>query len=215
MKIDISTDLHPNTFVEVDECDLGLFENVKWTPDESGYAHRKLKGGRKLYLHRAIIGAGPNDIVDHKNRNRSDNRRENLRIVCASENVRNRAGIGASSFRGVHLKRQKWQATINALGQVWALGLYETEVEAAAAYDDALAFFELTGSGLNLPNRNPIPKEPKRRNIGPHGYPGVRKLPSGRYGVRVIAEGKRFSVGTFLTSQEAAQAARKALAQKQ
>ena len=41
---------------------------------------------KKVYLHRLLVGAKPNDIVDHINGNPLDNRKCNLRIVDASTN---------------------------------------------------------------------------------------------------------------------------------
>lgn len=208
LKIDISTPRWPDAFVLVDDEDAHLFEGIKWTPDGSGYAHRKLADGTKEYLHRAIIGAQPGEIVDHANRDRSDDRRANLRIASASDNCRNRAGRGEVAYRGVCKKRNRWRAEIRVDDQSWSLGSYDTSVEAAAAYDDALAYFGLTANGLNLPDREPTPRAPDKRTIAPYGYPGVRQLPSGRFGFRVIVNGKRITGGTFATAEQAVDAAR-------
>lgn len=207
MKIDISTDAYPGTFTLIDERDAYLFERHKWTPDASGYVHRKSASGGKLYLHRVIAGATDGEVVDHINRDRRDNRRSNLRLVSRSDNNRNRTGWGSSSYRGVHIKRDRWHAEIKANGRSWSLGSFDTAEDAAAAYDNALAFFGMTSVGLNLPERTPTPVEPTTRKIGPHGYPGVRRLPSGRFGARVIRNGRRFSIGVFDSAEEASRAA--------
>lgn len=208
-EIDISTP-GVRAVVKIDDCDLHLFDAVRWTPELRGnglvYATRK-PSHTKLYLHRIIMGAAAGQLVDHINRDGLDNRRLNLRIASPSENVRNRAGRGVVSFRGVHKKRDKWQAGITADGRAWALGCFDSAEAAAAAYDDALAYFGLTRNGLNLPNRTPNAKKPHERHIGPYGYPGVRQLPSGRFGARVIRDGRRFSIGTFDTAEEAARVA--------
>lgn len=207
--IDISTP-SVSAVVLVDDCDLHYFSGVRWTPEKRSdgliYATRKPVSG-KLYLHRQIIGAMPGEIVDHVNRDGLDNRRANLRIVDEGMNARNRAGSGASRYRGVHKKRDKWHAGIRALGRQWSLGSFETEIDAAAAYDDAIAYFMLTGTGLNLPGRIPVARAPICRVTAPHGFPGVRLLPSGRWGVRLIRDGRRYSIGTFATAEDAARAA--------
>ena len=56
------------------------------TPD--GYIQSR-KNNRTVLVHRFVINAGPETIVDHVNRVRTDNRRHNLRFVTASENRKN------------------------------------------------------------------------------------------------------------------------------
>ena len=53
----------------------------------NGYAVR-FEGLRRFAMHREIIIPNPGMVVDHKNQNRLDNRRENLRECTQSENSR-------------------------------------------------------------------------------------------------------------------------------
>jgi hypothetical protein len=84
------------------------------------YAVKKLKSGvfyAKLYvkalkqthlLHRFLLGiTDPNIQVDHKDRNRLNNQKENLRVATSAENARNRKGNSGSSsnYKGVYLKK--------------------------------------------------------------------------------------------------------------
>ena len=89
---------------------------------DSGYRVIKIKG-RAIYEHRLIFmwhyGYFPK-IIDHKNRNRSDNRIENLEDSNASKNAMN-SGIwktNTSGYRGVtkHTKNNSW------IGQTWING---------------------------------------------------------------------------------------------
>ncbi len=90
--IDISRELA----VEVDECDYDFLQLRKWSkvgPIQARYAMNKGE-----YLHRVIVERKyglpiPKGLcVDHINRNTADNRRENLRLVTVSENLKNRRG---------------------------------------------------------------------------------------------------------------------------
>ena len=73
--------------------------------------------GHLKYLHRWIMKAKKGQIVDHISGNKSDNRRENLRIVTSRENQGNRQSTNAvSGYRGVSLfndrKNRKWRVSL-------------------------------------------------------------------------------------------------------
>lgn len=96
---------------------------------------------KTLLLHREILGAKVGQVVDHKNLNSLDNRRENLRFCTQRQNVLNTAKRTkrptSSRFKGVTLRWKKWEARIRIEGDRLTLGLFEDEVEAAYAYDIA------------------------------------------------------------------------------
>lgn len=80
--------------VIIDHVDLIVLASHRWRPHTKGYAFRDTeKGGKRktIYLHRVIYerahGPVPWDkVVDHKNTNRLDCRRENLRAITELEN---------------------------------------------------------------------------------------------------------------------------------
>lgn len=96
-------------------------------------------------MHRIIVDATSDWLVDHKNRNRLDNRKENLRLATALQNVVNRAkstSAKASQFKGVYIipsshRKKPWRARIRINGRHVSLGYFETELAAAAAYNQA------------------------------------------------------------------------------
>jgi hypothetical protein len=111
--------------------------------DHGPYAQRHGYGPgekRTVSMHRAIMHAPPHVMVDHRNGNGLDNRKANLRFCTNSENQRNRRQCyGVSIYKGVvfNKKANKWAARIKHNGvNIW-LGCFESEIQAAYAYDDA------------------------------------------------------------------------------
>jgi hypothetical protein len=106
------------------------------------------------FLHRVIVNAPRGMQVDHINRNTLDNRRENLRICTKREQAFNKRkrcdGLG-SSFKGVYKARKsdRWTARIRFDGKAQWLGTYDTEIEAAAAYNVAAKSFHGEFAFLN------------------------------------------------------------------
>ena len=99
-----------------------------------------------LHLHRFIMELHGYDltgkIVDHKNHNVFDNRKENLRICSYIENNRNRKPLktNLTKYKGVYPSnrtKNPWIARIN-IGdgkKSRYLGIFKTEELAAEAYD--------------------------------------------------------------------------------
>jgi len=115
-------------------------------------------GGAKrtaIYMHREIMGAKDDGIVDHVNRDPLDNRRENLRMVTAQQSVCNRRvfrtkkGVKHSRYRGVYYSG--WMASIQVGGKKKYLGTFESEESAARAYDSAAKIHFGDFAQLNFP----------------------------------------------------------------
>lgn len=124
----------------VDDTDYGWLSQWTWRRNSCGYAVRgKVINGRYtlIFMHRAIMGMPPSEglEVDHKNRNRLDNRRGNLRWVTDQESVCNRQRWSNSGWRGVHKEGNKYHAQISVGGRTQSLGYHNTDVAAALAYD--------------------------------------------------------------------------------
>jgi hypothetical protein len=136
---------------QVDPDDAPLLEARKWRVARFG-KYRYVcswdrSRGRETLLHRFLLGAGPGQLVDHINHDTLDNRRCNLRICTASENVRNKRK--PPTYRGLPTKNRlkgtrqtssgRWQAQIHDGVRQRHLGCFDTEVEAHAAYCVAAA----------------------------------------------------------------------------
>jgi hypothetical protein len=78
-----------------------------------------------------LFDTSPDNQIDHKNRNRRDNRLENLHVVNHQQNNFNRSDV-----KGYTLDKRngKYQAYIMIDGVTIGLGMYATEEEAHAAY---------------------------------------------------------------------------------
>ncbi len=108
--------------------------------DAHGY--RVICFGKRHYREHRIVwalfnGAWPSSFVDHIDRNRSNNRIENLREVPIEGNARNRTlqCNNASGFSGVfyRVNRDRWVARVNSDGRRITVGMHFRRAEDAAA----------------------------------------------------------------------------------
>lgn len=102
--------------------------------DGHGYLQTQYKGVR-CKNHRIIWELMNGEIpegmqIDHINRDRSDNRIENLRLVTPSGNCENRECKGYTWSK--HAK--KWMSQIHTKGKTIYLGYFNTKEEAHQAY---------------------------------------------------------------------------------
>lgn len=93
-------------------------------------------------MHRAILGINSKTKVDHKDGDGLNNQRQNIRVATTSQNGGNRrkqAKPTSSKFKGVcwHKRDKVWQVMIMANGKYTYVGFFQSEVEAAMAYNKA------------------------------------------------------------------------------
>lgn len=147
----------------IDATDFFLVQRYKWCatrPNNRGTwyaATRRPKtegGGKSLFMHRFILDTPADKETDHINGNGLDNRRENLRVATHSQNQQNRhVASGKSRYLGVRVGRQgkRWQAAIRISGHEHYLGTYDTQLQAALAYDKAALNAWGMWAGINFP----------------------------------------------------------------
>jgi hypothetical protein len=144
-------------YAYVDAPDYEWLSRYTWHM-ENGYPSRREKG-KRIYMHRQIMQAPRNMVVDHIDGNRTNASRFNLRVCTPGENHRNqRKQAGSRSrFKGVFYDKRlgKWFARCGVRGQVYWLGYFDEEIEAARAYDrKALEVFG-EFAHLNFPEARP------------------------------------------------------------
>jgi hypothetical protein len=134
-------------FALVDESDFTMLDARSWralagkttTYAVASSRSRKLGTTAALLMHRVIMGASQDKQVDHINQNGLDNRRSNLRVVAPSGNYANSRARrhGASMFKGVHKSGERWESSFTFDGRKARLGRFDSEIEAAIAFDAA------------------------------------------------------------------------------
>ena len=110
-----------------------------------GYAASRDNNGKPCLVHRLLLGASEGGVVDHINRNKKDNRLENLRLTDKSVNAFN-TGVrknNKSGTTGVWFRRdtKKWSAEIKKDGVKHCLGSFLTKEEAMKARAKAEAVY--------------------------------------------------------------------------
>jgi hypothetical protein len=135
----------------VDPEDFARFGHLGWFLHRSGYvvraatrAERAIGAPIQISLHREVLGQPwrreRGAVVDHADRNKLNNRRNNLRVVTLAQNAHNQGPLpGASSaYRGVcwHARDQRWQASVKIGAKNHHLGYFDSEIAAARAARD-------------------------------------------------------------------------------
>ena len=149
----------------IDKKDFMKLSQKAWYFNGKGYAARGQRiGPRKfnktlcIYMHREILNAPEGVEVDHINGNKLDNRRFNLRLATRSQNNTNQPKqkkLNCSSrFKGVHWSNphQAWRVRISFNHKCFEVGLFNSEMAAAMAYDLWVKDIQDDFAVLNFPD---------------------------------------------------------------
>lgn len=121
----------------IDSEDERFLYDASWYIGRNGYVTGRING-KLIYFHRYILGVtNKKNQIDHKNRNKIDNRKNNLRICTNIDNARNRniQSNNTSGFIGVSfdITRNKWAAYFKEIGIKKFLGRFENMDDAIKA----------------------------------------------------------------------------------
>lgn len=112
-------------------------------PSQTYYALRRSKrlfGKSKLIkMHRVVVNAPDNMIVDHIDHNTLNNQTDNLRVCTVAQNQYNRKinKNNPTGYKGVKPHGRGYMARIRIDGKEIYLGIWDTPEQAARVYDEA------------------------------------------------------------------------------
>lgn len=126
----------------IDLADLDLVKKISWTIDPRGYVVGRPAGAkRSITMHRLLMCENGNIrvVVDHRDRDKLNNRRGNLRLCTQGENSRNTniPKNNTSGAKGVSLDANgRWRARIWKDMKEIRIGTFISFEEAIVAYDN-------------------------------------------------------------------------------
>ena len=170
---------------------------------------KKLDG---FSMHRLIMSALPGNVVDHIDHDPLNNTKVNLRLVTGKQNSYNRRSVKntTSQYKGVHYNKrlQRWRAQIGVEGKYLDLGNFDSESEAAKAYNDAARLHFGEHAYLNHVfgfDSRTVDIKPKRQPRSQ--FNGVNfDIASNKWRSRSYLDGKRIHLGVYASEEEAAHA---------
>lgn len=140
-------------YVIFDDQDYELVSQYSWSFSARGYAITSVFGKTTL-MHRMIMSPPDGSVIDHINNNGLDNRRSNIRICNYSQNLirsKKRKNV-SSAYKGVCFrptaKHKIWRCNVGGT----ELGSFNTEIEAAKAYDERVKTIYGEFALLNFPH---------------------------------------------------------------
>lgn len=147
-----------------DDADGHLLEKKVWgvkrassTRSYARFQYREDGERKSVYMHRLILSAPADLVVDHISGDGLDNRRCNIRLCSIYENARNRAPAtkNKTGFKGVKeiftKAGSRYAAQLKIKKKNLWLGTFSTPTEAAMAYDDAAIQIHAEFARLNFP----------------------------------------------------------------
>lgn len=147
----------------VDDADYDWLNQWRWCVAKGHntlYAVRGIRVGCKKSLtmmHRQILGITDQNIYgDHEDGNGLNNQRYNLREATNQQNQRNSGAKNRRNYKGIcwDKHRNKWATSISIHKTTIFLGRYDSEHDAALAYNEAAIKYFGEFARLNIIDRH-------------------------------------------------------------
>jgi hypothetical protein len=128
-------------YAVVNGCDVELVSKHKWQarPSKGNWYATTRIDGIEVFMHNLILGRVHGLEIDHIDQDGLNNTRQNLRYATRSQN---RANVkirkdNKSGYKGVcyNSKTGKWRAYIQKDRRWSQIGMFNTPIEAARAYN--------------------------------------------------------------------------------
>jgi hypothetical protein len=154
----------------IDKDDYDKIKNYKWYIVDTSYIRASINN-KSMLLHRFLMDAKKNIIIDHIDSDKLNNKRNNLLLSDNSRNGKNKKKMDGctSKYLGVHFwkAKNKWRAQIFHNGKRIYIGINASEKRMARKRDlYVLTFFVGEGYKLNFEwNKKSIAQWKKKLNI--------------------------------------------------
>lgn len=141
-------------FAQVDDEDYDRVIQHCWIHSENGYAMGRV-GDAHAYLHKFVMNCTDDVQVDHRDRDRLNCQKDNLRPATTQQNNCNAPKPqteNGTGYRGVDRRESgRFRASIRVDYKKIALGTYDDAVSAAKAYDAGAKRYHGEFALLNFP----------------------------------------------------------------
>jgi len=162
--------------VLISQEDYDMILKYTWCIIPKGYVVGTVNK-KIIRIHRFIMHAQKGQLIDHQNRNKLDNRRENLRVHTQLQNGQNKtiSKTKSSKYRGVYyVKRDKnYKVEFVYNKKNIYIGKFTYEIDAAMAFDKYVVNNKIEEIELNFP-------EKKSEYIDPN-YQIIKKEHTSKY----------------------------------
>lgn len=174
--------------VLVDLEDVDRLSNYKWRL-ETGYAIFGKSKKNKISMHRFILNYYGELEVDHINRNKLDNRKDNLRIVPKIINMQN---IKTDKKHLTQTNSGNWVVKIRRFGTIYRFGPYKNKEDALSVRNNFLSDIQQ--------HEKELIEEYEKNKIKEKG---VTFNGCGKYSANICMNGKYYYLGSFPSIEEA------------
>lgn len=148
-------------FAIVDDEDYDWLVRWKWQCRASEKGRRLYAGrtSKAILMHRVIMNAPREFVIDHIDGNGLNNQRHNLRVCTYRQNQQNQRiqqTSKTSCYKGVSWSKEtnKWSVAIRVDGRLTRLGYFIFEPDAGRAYDVAALQHFGEFARLNFPQES-------------------------------------------------------------